>query len=325
MAAIEDHAYSNLTAEVGGMLMGSVTRGKTEIVGAIPALAASAEQVTLTFTHAVWEEILSLAATEYPDHSIVGWYHTHPTFGIFLSEYDLFIQENFFGSPGHLALVIDPVQGLYGWFGKNSTGAVEVFEEGQTTLGPRRSIEPVSAVSASPRRLGLKLALTGVSGLLLGGAISAGLVLAQTPPDLSSTLQAVRSELQAVTSELDVTQAVLDSERNLARDALAKPVLQYVVQPSDSIDSVAAFFYRDKPEGRALIMASNSLGRFESLSVGQILLIPGPTMVEVTVVPYEDTVLNLPEYRGFPWYAEDSKPETESGFESDELSEIKED
>jgi len=321
MASIEDHAYSNLTAEVGGMLMGTVAKGKTEIVGAIPALAASAEQVTLTFTHAVWEEILSLAATEYPDHSIVGWYHTHPTFGIFLSEYDLFIQENFFGAPGHLALVIDPVQGLYGWFGKNPAGVVEVFEEAQTTLGPRRSVEPVSAVSASPRKLGLKIAVAGVGGLLFGGAIGAGLVLGQTPPDLSSTLQAVRSELE-------MTQAVLEAERNIASEALAKPVLQYVVQPGDSVDSVAADFYRDKPDGRALIMASNGLRRFESLSAGQILLIPGPTVVGVTVVPYEDTVLNLPEYRGFPWYAEDPEPEaekeTETGFESGELSEIEE-
>jgi len=31
------------------------------------------------------------------DKKIVGWIHTHPDFGIFLSEYDKFIQQNFFG------------------------------------------------------------------------------------------------------------------------------------------------------------------------------------------------------------------------------------
>ena len=34
---------------------------------------------------------------EYPDKKIVGWQHTHPGYGIFLSSYDIFIQENFYG------------------------------------------------------------------------------------------------------------------------------------------------------------------------------------------------------------------------------------
>ena len=41
----------------------------------------------------------------FPTESLVGWQHTHPGFGIFLSGYDLFIHRNFFaaavaGGPG---------------------------------------------------------------------------------------------------------------------------------------------------------------------------------------------------------------------------------
>ena len=34
---------------------------------------------------------------------IVGWYHTHPGFGVEFSEMDLFIQQNFFGGPAQIA------------------------------------------------------------------------------------------------------------------------------------------------------------------------------------------------------------------------------
>jgi len=37
---------------------------------------------------------------QFADKKIVGWYHSHPGFGIFLSEYDLFIHRNFFTAPG---------------------------------------------------------------------------------------------------------------------------------------------------------------------------------------------------------------------------------
>ena len=47
---------------------------------------------------------------------IVGWYHTHPDFGIFLSDYDVFIHQHFFSGPGQIALVIDPVRKLEGVF-----------------------------------------------------------------------------------------------------------------------------------------------------------------------------------------------------------------
>jgi len=48
----------------------------------------------------------------------VGWYHSHPNFGIFLSEHDHFIQRNFFSQPWQVAVMVDPVRremGCFGW------------------------------------------------------------------------------------------------------------------------------------------------------------------------------------------------------------------
>ena len=54
--------------------------------------------------------------TKFTDRDIVGWYHSHPNFGIFLSDRDCFIQDHFFNAPGHIAYVVDPVNGVEGVF-----------------------------------------------------------------------------------------------------------------------------------------------------------------------------------------------------------------
>jgi hypothetical protein len=47
---------------------------------------------------------------------MVGWYHTHPGWGVFLSGMDTFICEHFFNKPLDVALVIDPRQQERGFF-----------------------------------------------------------------------------------------------------------------------------------------------------------------------------------------------------------------
>ena len=46
----------------------------------------------------------------------MGWYHTHPSFGIFLSHHDLFIHHHFFAQPLQVAYVVDPIQQTRGFF-----------------------------------------------------------------------------------------------------------------------------------------------------------------------------------------------------------------
>jgi hypothetical protein len=56
--------------------------------------------------------------SQYPEKRIVGWYHSHPGFGIFLSEHDLFIHKNFFSDPNQVAWVFDPhsdEEGCFVW------------------------------------------------------------------------------------------------------------------------------------------------------------------------------------------------------------------
>jgi hypothetical protein len=66
--------------------------------------------------------------TTYPDMRILGWYHTHPGHGIFLSDMDLFIHKHFFNLPWHVAFVFDPQnqeEGLFAW--RSANMAIESF------------------------------------------------------------------------------------------------------------------------------------------------------------------------------------------------------
>lgn len=270
MVQIEQHAYSQLSAEVGGVLMGTASPEGTTIHGFIPALSASAEQVTLTFTHDVWEEILSMARDQFPDYDIVGWYHTHPTFGIFLSEYDLFIQQNFFNNPGHFALVIDPVQGLYGWFANTPDGGVQEIVSGQTHSGPRRAIDPVTAGVPSGRATVAKLWGVGVLALALGAGAGASVTLAQTPPDVSQTLADTRAVADA--------QALLISDLQVQIGELYEDrVFTYAPHEQDTLMSIAQQFYDNPLSGVRTLQSANGIGALDQLPRDTLLVIPDPT------------------------------------------------
>lgn len=116
MKEIETHCFSEVSHEVGGFLIGQISDGLTHIVGAIASTKAQSQPTSLTFTHEAWDEAYQALAQNFPDAQIVGWYHSHPGFGVFMSDYDAFIQQNFFGSAGQIALVVDPLAGKAGWF-----------------------------------------------------------------------------------------------------------------------------------------------------------------------------------------------------------------
>ncbi|NJL57944.1 hypothetical protein HC928_24580 [bacterium] len=54
------------------------------------------------FTPECWQAILRIQKDQYPQTTIVGWYHSHPGHGIFLSGTDLNTQRLSFGKSGKL-------------------------------------------------------------------------------------------------------------------------------------------------------------------------------------------------------------------------------
>src|ERR1700727_566412 len=117
---IRQHARSSSKAEVCGVLIGQDRDHRIEVAACIEGQNAEEGGAHVTFTQNTWEHIYAVKDQNYPQERIVGWYHSHPGFGLFLSDHAPFIQKNFFSSPGQVAWVFDPhsdEEGCFGWVG----------------------------------------------------------------------------------------------------------------------------------------------------------------------------------------------------------------
>jgi proteasome lid subunit RPN8/RPN11 len=135
---IRQHARTSMKAEVCGVLIGNTDHERMVVEACIQGINAAQGGAHVTFTQDTWEHIYKIKDKDYPDHKIVGWYHSHPGFGVFLSEHDLFIQQNFFSNPQQVAWVYDPhtdEEGCFGWVG----GKIEKFSS--IRIGYSQNIE----------------------------------------------------------------------------------------------------------------------------------------------------------------------------------------
>jgi proteasome lid subunit RPN8/RPN11 len=117
---IRQHARSSSKTEVCGVLIGQDRDHRIDVAACIEGQNAEEAGAHVTFTQDTWEHIYAVKDQKYPSERIVGWYHSHPGFGVFLSDHDTFIHKNFFSSPGQVAWVFDPhsdEEGCFGWVG----------------------------------------------------------------------------------------------------------------------------------------------------------------------------------------------------------------
>lgn len=114
------HASADTSHEICGVLVGTWARDAdgpfAQITEFIRCDNAAQKFAEVTFTHESWAQINGEMDTKYQNLRIIGWYHSHPNFGIFLSDRDCFIQEHFFSGAGQIALVVDPVRKIEGIF-----------------------------------------------------------------------------------------------------------------------------------------------------------------------------------------------------------------
>jgi proteasome lid subunit RPN8/RPN11 len=123
MAEIFFQLKSRAEVEMGGVLVGSAFADLDSPLHAVVVrrgvLGDNSEgtPVSLKLTSDSWQSINSkLPSLPEEQRNIVGWYHSHPGLGVFLSARDLSTQRSFFANPWQIALVVDPKRDAFGFF-----------------------------------------------------------------------------------------------------------------------------------------------------------------------------------------------------------------
>ena len=280
---LEEHAFSEVRSEVGGLLVGTLDDDGATLTAALPALEAEAGQTHVTFTHEVWERALTELDRDHAGYRIVGWYHTHPGFGLFLSEYDRFVHEEFFSDPRMVALVVDPLAGDRGWF-RSEGGELRLVHQEPTA----RAALPAPGLAAAPRRASAARvpALLAVPALLLVGAIAGYAFAGSTEPDgrpaavagvPSPPAQPVPTFAPPVpTFAPPVPTAPPAEAPPSAAPADAPGGFRYRVRLGDSLSEIAFSVYGDPQRWREIAAANPGIDT-ERLAAGQVLCVPLPS------------------------------------------------
>ncbi|MEC9092104.1 MAG: Mov34/MPN/PAD-1 family protein [Planctomycetota bacterium] len=121
MQEMESHAQDDTTVELGGVILGGQHEDGNGDPFVVVTESLRAEHYESTkgsfkFTHETWQAFTRQREQFSKELQMVGWYHTHPGWGVFLSGMDMFICDHFFNRPLDLALVIDPCRNDRGWF-----------------------------------------------------------------------------------------------------------------------------------------------------------------------------------------------------------------
>ena len=172
----------------------------------------------------------------YPDARVVGWYHTHHRFGIFLSERDRFIQRHSFPQPWATAFVVDPVQQTEGFFiwSEGETRLAEEYWVGQERRDrsfagqQEHQVNPASTTRSLPERKPTSavsragFALTAAMGflgmlLLFGYVYVREVADSETEKFMVRALEGQKSELVAAYRALDVLRTELEMSRKQSK------------------------------------------------------------------------------------------------------------
>lgn len=105
--------------EILGLMTGFVycdDEGEYAVAAGAATCRLDADDASVRFRRDSLEELFGSMDSSEGDR-VVGWYHSHPGFGCYLSDTDIRTHEGVFGSDTGFALVIDPADSSIAVFG----------------------------------------------------------------------------------------------------------------------------------------------------------------------------------------------------------------
>ncbi len=131
LAQLAEHVVSDLDNEVGGVLVGRwMVEGESReqfilVESILPARHVRQGSTFITFTQDSLVALNDELEANHPRRLMVGWYHTHPRMGVFLSGYDTWLHEHFFPEAWQVALVVEPHSAACGFFIRSAEGTLD--------------------------------------------------------------------------------------------------------------------------------------------------------------------------------------------------------
>lgn len=284
---IEEYLRSDTNNELGGVLTGNVYTDKSGslfivIKNNIIAESTNASLSRLTFTHETWELINSNLEKNYPEQKILGWYHSHPGHSVFLSTYDVFIQDNFFNLPYMTAFVYDPIINDRGFFYKDSSGikkAAGYYVYGDKSLVTPNEInlempKPLEPQEVKKNDSSLKnyllIALVAVNFLF---SILLLLKVNSTEKELSR-LENVNNELNEVKAEnTKLNQKITLIEQSMLDLKPASETMKYTVKEGENLRGIVKAIMKDESKTDFVVKLNKLKNEFD-IKPGQIIELP---------------------------------------------------
>lgn len=110
------HGRAGVPMEVMGLLLGTIVDDYTVSVVDVFAMPQSGTGVSVEAVDPVFQtKMLDMLKQTGRSEVVVGWYHSHPGFGCWLSSVDINTQQSFEQlNPRAVAIVVDPIQSVKG-------------------------------------------------------------------------------------------------------------------------------------------------------------------------------------------------------------------
>lgn len=170
LAKVKGHAQRDLSHECFGLLLGNAYSDPIrkvlwiEVQEAVAAVDTNASIVAVEVSTKEFQrlnnEVDKIWDKTQGETRKIGWYHSHPNFGIFMSGTDQANQKQFYSQEWQIALVVDPVREEVGFFRGAESEACQYIlidepesktsEEAPTELQPPATETPAVEAEIPP-------------------------------------------------------------------------------------------------------------------------------------------------------------------------------
>ncbi len=261
---IEQFAAQDRYTECAGLLLGEVRIENGErvihIKAACPATEAEGTRTSVRMTLSAWESALWTRDAEYPELRTLGWFHTHPGAGIFVSDADVFVHKHFFPHANMVAYVLDPTTGRDGFFYWHNNLLALRPNYGLVCTVDRRGIR--DRLTPSP-----KLVRLGLVAVVLGGLLYLGTVMSGHRPDKATTKPPPAPAAKQAAPAVPAAPAKSSSERT------------YTIRRGDNLWIICNRFYRNGDLAQALARY-NGIRSTSGIQVGRQIKLPPKERLE---------------------------------------------